>query len=142
MWVGDLGQVTSLRVESRWLGPRPSTRVLLHFLRLVSAFFSGREKLGVSFWHLSFSLTSFEPVGRRDQVHNGVNCSVVCSVSCTVASSSNWTFAFGLSFALAVVLHRYQRSHKGGRVSLLHFQGSSRSLEHRLYFVSRRSVRC
>ena len=50
----------SLRVKPRWLGPPPSTSVLLLFLRLLSlAIFSGRVKLGASFWpsfsHLSLN---------------------------------------------------------------------------------------
>ena len=54
--VRGLGQLPavrgSLRVKPRWLGPPPSTRVLLLFLRLfVSGLFSGRVKLGASSGH-------------------------------------------------------------------------------------------
>ena len=48
-------------VKPRWPGPPPSTRVLLLFLRFLSlASFSGRVKLGASFWP-SFSHLSLNP---------------------------------------------------------------------------------
>ena len=49
---------SSLRVKFRWLGPPPSTRVLLLFLRLLSRAFEAGNFTWPSFSHISLNLST------------------------------------------------------------------------------------